>query len=232
MANKEPSDPAQAKPPKTDWEAVERDYRAGMLSLREIGKQQGVSEGMIRKKAKALRWERDLSERINEKVRNELVRNLGTQESELRTADPRTEREIIETAAATKVQVVREHRASIKRMNGIVLALLDELDAQTIDPDLYAELGEMLRAEDDKGQDKRNDLYLKIISGAGRIDGLKKLAETLKILVALERQAFSIVDDSGGEDGEAGAARTRVVMVPQKHAAVVYSKAISEGGEK
>lgn len=42
-----------------DWIAVEGAYRAGIDSLRTIGTQHGVSEGMIRKKAKQQGWSRD-----------------------------------------------------------------------------------------------------------------------------------------------------------------------------
>lgn len=43
---------------KPDWEAIESAYRAGALSLREIGAQYGVTEGAIRKRAKKLDWVR------------------------------------------------------------------------------------------------------------------------------------------------------------------------------
>jgi hypothetical protein len=42
-----------------DWEAIESAYRAGVMSLRDIGAQYGVSEGAIRKKAKKLEWVRN-----------------------------------------------------------------------------------------------------------------------------------------------------------------------------
>lgn len=37
-----------------DWEAIESAYRAGVLSLRDIGDKYGVTEGAIRKRAKSL----------------------------------------------------------------------------------------------------------------------------------------------------------------------------------
>jgi len=43
---------------KPDWEAIETAYRAGALSLREIGAQYGVTEGAIRKRAKRDGWVR------------------------------------------------------------------------------------------------------------------------------------------------------------------------------
>lgn len=42
-----------------DWEAIETAYRAGMMSLREIAAQHGISEGAIRKRAKRDDWSRD-----------------------------------------------------------------------------------------------------------------------------------------------------------------------------
>lgn len=41
-----------------DWEAIESAYRAGVLVLRDIGEQYGVTEGAIRKRAKKLGWVR------------------------------------------------------------------------------------------------------------------------------------------------------------------------------
>lgn len=52
-----------------DWERIEADYRAGLLSLREIGTKDGhVTEGAIRKRAKKLGWTRDLGARIQAKA--------------------------------------------------------------------------------------------------------------------------------------------------------------------
>jgi len=43
---------------KADWEAIEREYRAGQLSIREIGRKHGVSDTAVRKEAKARGWVR------------------------------------------------------------------------------------------------------------------------------------------------------------------------------
>lgn len=59
-----------------DWEAIESAYRAGVMSLRDIGAQYGVSEGAIRKKAKKLDWVRKGSTQ---------VRKNGTQKKASRT---------------------------------------------------------------------------------------------------------------------------------------------------
>lgn len=52
-----------------DWESVEREYRAGIRSLRDIAGEVGVSEGAIRKRAKAEGWEREKAVRQQDPVR-------------------------------------------------------------------------------------------------------------------------------------------------------------------
>lgn len=47
-----------------DWERIEADYRAGVLSLREIAAANGITEGAIRKRAKRDGWTRDLGAKI------------------------------------------------------------------------------------------------------------------------------------------------------------------------
>ena len=42
----------------TDWELVERDYRAGIKTLRQIGDERGISHTAIQKKAKRSGWAR------------------------------------------------------------------------------------------------------------------------------------------------------------------------------
>lgn len=54
---------------KPDWEAIESAYRAGVLSLRDIGEKYGVTEGAIRKRAKKLGWARSGGTQVCKMVR-------------------------------------------------------------------------------------------------------------------------------------------------------------------
>ena len=102
-----------------DWECVEREYRAGKLSIRKIARQCGCDEKHIRRKAKAEGWHRDLSEKINEAVRNKLVR------SDVRSSEA-SEREVVDFAADRSVAALRDHHKILKR--GI--SLIDQLMAE------------------------------------------------------------------------------------------------------
>ena len=175
-----------------DWEAVERDYRAGVLSIREIGRLNGVSEGAIRKKAKGEGWQRDLTARVAEKVRTELVR------SEVRTANHQTEKEIIEVAAATVVQVVREHRGRIKQGNQLVELLTNQLiDVAGKREEFEAAIE--LETADDKTIERRARL-MKAVSLGAHASIAVNLANATKTWVGLEREAFGIASskESGG----------------------------------
>lgn len=58
--------PQEKKTP--DWERIEADYRAGLLSVREIAASQGITHGAINKRAKRDGWERDLAAKIRAKA--------------------------------------------------------------------------------------------------------------------------------------------------------------------
>ncbi len=173
-----------------DWESVERDYSAGLLSLREIGDKHGVTEGAIRKKAKKEEWVRDLTAKIAKKtddlVRKEMVR------SEVRSEKTVSEKEVIEANAQAIVNIKLAHRGDIRKSKNIVNALFDELELTTDNRELFEQLGELLRRENDSGQDKLNDIYKKCISMSQRIDGVKKLTDALKTMIGLEREAYDI----------------------------------------
>jgi hypothetical protein len=179
-----------------DWERVESDYRAGILSLREIAAANpGVNHMAIARRAKREGWTQDLSAKIHAKA-EELVTRQGVTESV--TAERAvTDRVIVEENAQAIANVRLTHRKDISKFRAIALKLLEELESQTLDNGLFQDLGFLLRQEDDKGRDKRNDIYNAVISSAGRIDGVKKLAEVLKILIGLEREAYGIVDVVG-----------------------------------
>lgn len=181
-----------------DWERIEIEYRAGVLSTREIAQAHGISHTAINKRAKADGWDRDLSAQIQAKA-DALVSKAAVS-NEVSSSKLATEREIIEANAQRIAQVRGEHRFDITRMRLLVLRLLEECEAEAAEPGVFAGIGDILRAPDDRGMDKLNDAYQKAISLPTRIKGVKELAETMKTLVGLEREAYGIVS---AEDAKA-----------------------------
>lgn len=65
-----------------DWEAIESAYRAGVLSLRDIGDKYGVTEGAIRKRAKKFDWVRNSGTQVRKNGTQS-----GTQKNKVRTSE-------------------------------------------------------------------------------------------------------------------------------------------------
>lgn len=171
------------KPP-PDWEAIEREYRAGQLSVVEIGRQHGVSHTAINKRARQFGWVRDLSAQVNKTVRARLVSD------EVSAANVR---ETIQVAAARAVEVVRSHRRSLSKLNalGDILAsrLSQYLDGVTPDGPGIG--------------DKESPS-----------DMLEKLSRTRQRAIQLERQAFNLDAAATDEDNSGrygGSARDAIL---------------------
>lgn len=168
-----------------DWEAIEREYRAGQLSSHEIARQHGVSHTAINKRAKKSGWTRDLSKRVRQEVSTRLVSD------EVSTAQ---ETEAIETAAARGVEVVRQHRADISQARHTFRDLLAELREACQN---HEELAEEAEAENNP---QRRTMLKRAVSLPSRTGVLKDLATAGKILIELERQAFSLDEPDDNSD--------------------------------
>lgn len=176
-----------------DWEAIESAYRAGVLSLREIASQHGISDTAIRKRAKKEEWTRDLAAKVKAKA-DDLVRKREVR-GKVRSENKISERELVEATAEAIANVRMEHRGDIKRARELANLLFSELSAECTDVESLHKLGELMLSPDDKGQDKLNVLYHKIISMPQRVKSMKDLSDTLKTLIGLEREAYSIKED-------------------------------------
>ncbi len=175
---------------KPDWEAIETAYRAGVMSLREIASQHGISEGAIRKRAKRDDWSRDLNAKIQQKA-DDLVRKQEVRK-QVRNESTLTERVLIEATAEVIATVRMEHRGDIRRARELTNMLFDELGAQCADVSALEQLGDIMFDPDDKGRDRLNEIYQKVISLPSRVKSMKDLSDSLKTLIGLEREAYSI----------------------------------------
>ncbi|WP_419210509.1 hypothetical protein ABRP32_04850 [Providencia manganoxydans] len=173
-----------------DWEAIESAYRAGVMSLREIASQHGITHGAINKKAKKEGWERNLKEKINQKA--EALVSKREVSTKVSTEKVVSERILIEANAEVIANVRMEHRGDIRRARELTNNLFDELSAECADVPALSKLGELMFSPDDNGRDKLNEIYNSIISLPERVKSVKALSETLKNLVGLERQAYGL----------------------------------------
>ncbi|PKH18842.1 MULTISPECIES: hypothetical protein [Pseudomonas] len=170
-----------------DWEAIERAYRAGSLSIRTIAERQGVSDTAIRKKAKVQGWARDLSDQVRKEVRSKLVRGEVRNDQ---GANCELDAEIIEEAAEEGARVVRSHRRDIRKATNLANLLMDDLLStirrrEEIEEDIEAET-----SEDNNGM--RRASMLAAVSLPSNSKTLFQLSSAMKNLQVLERQAYSL----------------------------------------
>ena len=182
-----------------DWERIESEYRAGLLSVREIAASQGITHGSINKRAKRDGWDRDLSAKIKAKADTLVSKALVSKAVSKEKAD--TDKRTVEINAQAIANIRIAHRKDIARTKNLAIKLIDELEELTMGRELFEQLGDLLRKPDDRNQDKLNDIYFKAISMSGRVDSIKKLSDTLKTLIALEREAYGLKTGDGGGDG-------------------------------
>lgn len=183
-----------------DWEAIERDYRAGLLSIREVAARHGCTHTAINKRAKADGWERDLQAKIKAKAEALVSKREVSNEVSSKAAE--TERQIVEANAEAIVSVRMAHRGDIRRSRSLANKLLAELEQLTDHREVAETFGEVMRNPDGFGNDRLNDLYHKIIALPNRTKIMRELADTLKVLIALERQAYNLDEQEHEEPYE------------------------------
>lgn len=143
-----------------DWVEIERDYRSGSMSIREIARWYSLSEGAVRKRAKAKGWTR-----------------AGTQESAQAKGahDPEPKR-IYEGTVLTPENTSPE--AIVGRGRNLVMRLLDELDATTC---RIGELDDIISmATDTADAGKQREALQQAIGLKNRSEVLKALATATK----------------------------------------------------
>jgi hypothetical protein len=182
-----------------DWDGMEPEWRAGIISKLQLSEKYCVSRAAIDKHWDKLGVERDLTAKIRQAadalVTSDAVAVAGDQV----TARPEVdEGAVVRANAELQANVIRGQRKDVMRYRTLCQTLVAELESESNDPNVFHELGELLKSGD-ASTDKLNEAYRKAISLPQRIDGIKKLAETLKTLIGLERQAFGIADNAEGE---------------------------------
>lgn len=185
------------KPPRCiDWEGIERDYRAGILSVREMAAMYGVSHPGILRRARKEAWDRDLAAKIKATAETKVTKAAVT--GVVTAHKAASEAAIVEANAEAIMRVRLAHRTDILKARALVQRMMDKLHA-LCDDDLLERLSELvlgdLDAEHDAGRDrakKMREAFDKATSLGSNAKVLKDLADALRIVVALEREAWSI----------------------------------------
>lgn len=187
-----------AAPKKVDYERIEPDWRAGLKSPAQLAAEYtaetgvSVSHAAIIKHFKKLGIPRDLKAKVRAKADAMVMASMVT--GKVSTETTKRDAEIIADSAVVVANLQVSHRKDISRARNLVMSLLGEIEAQTNDPQLFDRLGELVVDTGGDTESKLLEAYRRVIATPGRIDGMKKLAETLKVLISLEREAYGLAE--------------------------------------
>jgi len=197
MTDKTPKTPKKTAPQgalvvgkkKTDWDAVERDYRTGKYTLRELESKHGADNGLISRKAKKQGWTQDLAIAIKQATNAKLVQQLVSKE----VSDGQQKvSNTIEVAATIGMNVILGHRKGLLNITNVKDLLLHQIQQAAVNMVEIADIIEMVRNPDDNGMDRANDALKKAMGRSALVDDLKKLADVDEKVRKGEREAFNI----------------------------------------
>lgn len=188
-----------------DWELIEKHYRAGIKTVRQLATEYGVSHTAIQKRATKFGWTRDLSEKIQQTAKNLVATQVVAKSvaTETKLSDAQTIK-VYSEVVATVDMVQREDLGmalDISRSQMVELAALGDKK--------FSEALEWLAETfdksdvDDSGRektDKQNELYRYIISLPGRVKMAKEIASAHGVYIPLQRKVFGLdsKDSNGG----------------------------------
>jgi hypothetical protein len=185
------------------WDQIQAEWLAGQLSLSDISRTYGPSRATIRAKAKRFNWplRGSLAAEVRKEIQSQLLDDGGAPAS----APPIQADEIIETAAKRGVAIVRRQRNLLSQLLDIVGATLEELRGMQV----------ISRETLEKKHTKHQAAFIAALSKA-RLDGLRVVSGVLNQAIPLERQAFNLDKDDGGQ-------------LPIKYVAPRYKKPAGSG---
>lgn len=180
-----------------DWQAIEADYRAGVLSNRELADKHDVSEAAIRARAKRYGWVKG----DPHAVRQIAYAKLDAASLPAPPVDPA---ERIEELGNIGADILIRHRKQLALLRGVVSDLTDELLDATRNKDMiedriiefYAAKAEMSPAQAAVYR-KQMSMALGAVSLGSRSKTAMNLASSLKTVIDQERTNYRLNEETG-----------------------------------
>ena len=191
-----------------DWEAIERDWRTGSFTLRELADKHKTDAATIsrrQKKDKATdptRWAKDLTEVVRQATNAKL---MGALINEKVNKGQQEVNNVVLAAAQANTDVILRHRTDILATRDLAMDMLHELKLATHSPADLRGIMDLagMAINDDEVQALRQS-FEDLVRLPTRVASIHKLSDTLTKLQNLERKAFSLDDDDPSKRDAAG----------------------------
>lgn len=173
-----------------DWDAIEKQYRLGTKSNKQLGEEFDVHLSSIARRAEKFGWVVDKSDDV-EAVRNSLLIQAASG-----NANPNATPSALEIQAAGQAQagVVGRHQASLDREDAIADKVLAQItDALDATPGI-GEVIDFVRKADPDGDLAQvvADMLRKTCGRGSIVDDFKKVVETKSRIRKDQREAHGI----------------------------------------
>lgn len=162
----------QAKRQKVDWDAVERDYRTGKFTLRELEAKHGVDNAQIARRKKKEGWAQDLTEAVRQATNARLMTEIVSKEV---SAAQQSVSTAVLAVAEVNAQVILRHRARLAQLAQDADAARAKLLAMT-------------------------ELVSDVREASTLVSAIEACVRTEKILIDQERRANRIDDDAQDDE--------------------------------
>lgn len=172
---------SKPKRPPLDWEAIEREYRAGQLSVKEIARQYKLTDAAILKHCKKMGLTRNLAGLVRVETERKMIEvSAGVSGANAR--------EIVDAAAGRNVRLMVLHREDVCGLRATVKFLAAQLQKASEDRDLIT--GDIIEETD--GEPDRRAAMLRAVSLPTHARTAVELSQAYAKLIPLERQAHNI----------------------------------------
>lgn len=180
--------PAKAVSVSVDWDMAKREWDANRLSIRELARVVGISEGYLRQQAKKRAWapRENLAVAVRAGVRNERVVRGAVRTEDVTTA--------IQTAVKDAVAAVDGHVRSLTKLQAEADHLVAECELiRTTFKDMPVQMAELLAACG--GDEKRAQALAAALTIQKRGFLLEKAASIYAKAIPQHRQALDLDAD-------------------------------------
>lgn len=179
-----------------DWAGIEREYRSGQRSNRAIGADYGVTEGAIRKQAKAEGWIKGEAHAVRARAHQ-----IAAEQTVPGYVPDSPER--IEQLAEVGAGILVRHRRDAAVLQSLVQDMAKQLHHQTHhEDDLAASIRDFFMAKAAENPlaaavyKQQMNTALHAIGLGNRSKTMVNLANAMGKLTEIERKAWSLDDDS------------------------------------
>jgi hypothetical protein len=155
-----------------DWEAIERDYRTGKFTLRELEAKHGAGYAKISKRAKDNGWTKDLADAVRQATTAALIAEVATARA---TEGQKAATTVVLAAAELNKQVILGHR----RQAGEARAAMETARTKLL---------------------SLADTVADIREAATFVSATESLSRTTKTVIEIERTAFGLDDANKAPD--------------------------------